>query len=115
MHRSITLSLLAAASLAAAVAACEVRPPPGQYGQTSGPYGQTASVAPPPPRVEVVPPAPGPAERVVWVPGHWAWDGREYAWETGHYEERPGARAAYEPGHWEQSARGWTWVPGYWR
>jgi hypothetical protein len=106
MHRSTTLSLLTAAALAAAVSACNVRPPPGQF-------GQTASVAPPPPRVEVVPPAP--TERVSWVPGHWTWDGREYVWETGHYIERPTGRGAYEPGHWEQSARGWTWVPGYWR
>jgi hypothetical protein len=114
MHRSITLSLLTVATVAAAVAACDVRPPPGQYGQTEpGQYSQTASVAPPPARVEVVPPAPG--DRVTWVPGHWAWDGREYVWENGHYVERPAARVAYEPGHWEQSPRGWTWVPGYWR
>ena len=82
-------------------AGCTVRPPPGQF-------GQTASVAPPPTRVEVVPPPP--SERVVWVPGHWAWDGSDYAWEPGHYVERPSARAEFEPGHWVQTANGWTWL-----
>jgi hypothetical protein len=106
MNRSPTVfALLAAATLAA----CTVRPPPASYST------QTATVAPPPPRVEVVPPPPAPIELVVWVPGHWSWDGRAYVWESGHYIERPGARAEYEPGHWVQTAAGWSWVPGHWR
>jgi hypothetical protein len=108
MNRSRTVFALLAAATVASVAACSVRPPPGQY-------GQTASVAPPPPRVEVVPAPPAPAERVVWVPGHWSWDGRDYVWTAGHYVERPSVRAEYEPGHWVQTASGWTWVPGQWR
>jgi hypothetical protein len=72
-------------------------------------------VAPPPPRVEVVPPPPAPIEREVWVPGHWRWNGRDYVWDSGHYIERPSVRAEYESGHWVQTAGGWTWVPGHWR
>ncbi len=108
MKRSHTLALLAAVA-AIGVTACTVRPPPCQF-------GQTASIAPPPPRVEVIPPPPMPPEREVWAPGHWRWDGRDYAWESGHYIARPSAEAAYEPGRWVQTADGgWAWMPGHWR
>lgn len=73
--------------------------------------------APPPPRVEVPPPAPpGRAEVVFWVPGRWHWDGREYVWRAGHYEERPYRRAEWIPGHWAERPNGsWVWVDGQWR
>jgi hypothetical protein len=46
------------------------------------------STAPPPDRVEVVPPArPG----YIYERGHYAWDGRAYVWTEGRFiEERPG-------------------------
>lgn len=34
---------------------------------------------PPPPR--------GPVERFVWQPGHRRWDGHEYRWNPGHYDD----------------------------
>jgi hypothetical protein len=105
-RRAPARHLLIAAVTLAVLAACTVRPPPGQF-------GQTATVAPPPPRVEAVPPPPAPT--VVWVPGHWQWNGRDYVWESGHYLDRPTAQAVYEPGHWVESAGAWTWVPGHWR
>src|SRR6516164_7342508 len=37
----------------------------------------------PPPRVEVVPVAPGPGYN--WVPGHWAWRGSGWVWIGGHH------------------------------
>ena len=45
-------------------------------------------VAPPPPRVEVVPaPRPG----YVWAPGYWAWEGGRHVWRGGHWVVvRPG-------------------------
>src|SRR5262245_55201508 len=36
----------------------------------------------PPPRVEVIPPVPGPGYN--WVPGHWAWRGG-WVWVPGHH------------------------------
>jgi hypothetical protein len=42
-----------------------------------GPY------APPPPRVEYRPPPPSYA--VVWVHGHWRWNGYRWVWIAGHY------------------------------
>ena len=68
--------------------------------------------APPAPRYEAPPPAPN--DRVVWDPGHWQWDGHDYAWLPGHYEERPVREARWEPGHWDQRGGGWVWAPGHW-
>ena len=71
--------------------------------------------APPAPRIEVVPPPPRPAEIVVSRPGHWRWDGREYAWVPGEYVDRPNRTSVWEPGRWVQSGSGWTWIEGRWR
>lgn len=38
---------------------------------------------PPPPLTEYRPPYP--AYPVVWVPGHWRWNGYRYIWVRGHY------------------------------
>lgn len=72
-------------------------------------------VAPPPPRVEVVPVLP--AERVEverWQPGHWRWSGDEHVWVEGHYVSRPRPRAEWIPGRWEQRPRGWVYIDGHW-
>ena len=68
--------------------------------------------APPPPRAEFQPPPPN--ERAVWDPGHWNWNGREYAWIGGRYIERPNVAMRWEPGHWVQQGGGWIWVEGSW-
>jgi hypothetical protein len=46
---------------------------------------------PPPVRVEQVPPPPsgGPPEMFVWQPGHWRWDGHDYALKTGYMSGGP--------------------------
>ena len=55
------------------------------------------NVAPPPPRVESMPPAPG--EGYVWAPGYWNWSGNQYVWSEGRYV---------------QGRRGEHWVPDRW-
>jgi hypothetical protein len=65
----------------------------------------------PPPRVETVPRPPGP--NVVWEPGQWHWNGRDYVWLPGHYVERAPGRH-WEPGHWVLEGRNWVWLPGRW-
>jgi len=53
-------------------------------------------VAPPAPRVEVVPEArPG----WVWAPGYWQWEGHQHVWVGG---------------HWIRERRGYHWVPDAW-
>jgi len=78
----------------------------------SGCVVDTAPYPPiPAPRVEVVPPAPGP--RLAWEPGHWRWNGSAYLWVPGHYVEgRVGVH--WIDGHWANRAGAWVWVPGHW-
>jgi hypothetical protein len=68
--------------------------------------------APPPPRVEVVPLAPGAA--YAWVPGHWRWTGSRYVWVRGHYAIREAGWHHWVDGHWAVIAGRWAWIPGHW-
>jgi hypothetical protein len=70
-----------------------------------------APTAPPAPRVET-PPPPGP--RMVWTPGHWAWEQDKYTWLGGKYVEPPREHAAWVAGHWVQRPNGWGWEEGRW-
>ena len=67
-------------------------------------------VAPPAPRVEVMPAArPG----FVWAPGFWAWRGGNHVWVRGHWiRERPGYR--WVPDAWVQAGPHWHYAPGHW-
>ncbi|MDB5732362.1 MAG: hypothetical protein JWQ03_2257 [Variovorax sp.] len=68
-------------------------------------------VAPPAPRYERVPMAqPG----QVWVPGHWRWNDRGYAWSPG-YRETARPDREYAPGRWVRAEGGWRWLEGDWR
>jgi hypothetical protein len=92
-----------------------------QYGST-GPVaeapsnaGTTVMVAPyAPPSARVEAPPPAPSALAMWQPGHWAWNGSQYAWTPGHYVARPSPAANWSPGYWQQGPAGWTWVNGYW-
>ncbi|HEV3239293.1 MAG TPA: YXWGXW repeat-containing protein [Casimicrobiaceae bacterium] len=53
-------------------------------------------VAPPAPRVVVVPP---PRVGYVWAPGYWRWNGHRHVWVEG---------------RWVRERRGWHWVPDQW-
>lgn len=54
------------------------------------------SIAPPPPRVEVIP---APRAGALWVPGYWDWRHHRYHWVTGRYVRvRHGFH--YEPAGW---------------
>lgn len=66
--------------------------------------------APPPPRVENMPP---PRAGYVWDPGHWRWDHGAYVWAPGHWQP---VRAGYRwvPGHWVEHGPNWRWVPAHW-
>ena len=61
------------------------------------------NVAPPAPRVEVIP---APRSGHVWAPGYWDLRGHRHAWVRGHWErERRGYRFV-EP-RWEQRDNRW--------
>ncbi len=67
-------------------------------------------VAPPAPRVEVVP---APRVGYVWSPGYWRWNGHHHYWVTGYWvPARPGWH--WVPSHWAPYGPRWRYVPGYW-
>lgn len=66
--------------------------------------------APPPPRVEVMPP---PRRGYQWVPGYWAWQGRHYVWHEGMWV-RARSGYAYRHPEWSQRDGRWHYRPGEW-
>jgi YXWGXW repeat-containing protein len=100
----------AAAVLIAASASLFTLPQPASAAE----YEMIVPRGPPPPRVEVVPQAPGPYERFEWVPGHWAWGGRGWIWAPGHYIARPHVRAHWVPDEWVRRGHHWVLIPGHW-
>jgi len=71
-----------------------------------------APMAPPPPRVEVMPPPP--SHDYFWVSGYWFWEGNQHRWVDGHWEHH----REYEhwvPHRWDHDERGqWRLTGGYW-
>jgi hypothetical protein len=65
-------------------------------------------------REERIPPPP-PGARMVWEPGHWHWNGRNYAWIGGHYIRPMHGRSQFVRGHWVNERGRWVWVGGHWR
>jgi hypothetical protein len=99
MQRKLTLATLcltAMASLTPALSAAAVN--------------LDIEVAPPAPRVEVVPaPRPG----FYWAPGYWAWRDHHHVWVGGHWiHERRGYH--WVPEHWIQAGPRWHFAPGHW-
>lgn len=69
----------------------------------------SAPSPPPPARIEDAP-----AAGEVWIPGHWAYSGRNWIWVDGWAEpERSGY--AYRAGTWVERDGRWVWVEGGWR
>jgi len=119
LRPSLRLALGMAASLAVADAAQAAPVPPHLPTPSSIVAAQAVIIspyAPPPPRYEVVPaPPPGRHSFVVWDPGHWNWDGRQWIWIPGHYEERPHPHAVWVVGHWAPRHGQWVWIPPHWQ
>jgi hypothetical protein len=78
-------------------------------GTASAGTHDVSEVAPPPTRIENVPPRQG----FIWAPGHWEWNGHSYAWLSGNYiyEQR---YAKWIPDHWEQVGSKWRHIAGRW-
>ena len=68
-------------------------------------------VAPPEPRVEVVP---EPRRGYAWAAGHWEWQNRRHVWIQGNWvRERRGYR--YEQPNWQERDGRWFMTRGTWR
>lgn len=70
--------------------------------------------APPPPAYQESIPA-APASNAVWIPGHWSYDGRGYAWIRGTWEIPPPLAHTYVAAHWERQGDRDVYVAGSWR
>ena len=70
-----------------------------------------ATVQPPAPQVEKVPPAP--TTDAVWIPGYWNYSNDQYVWVAGRYEP---SRVGYTwvPNRWEYTNGRWQMVGGAW-
>jgi hypothetical protein len=71
----------------------------------------TIDVAPPAPRIEVVP---APRAGYVWAPGHWEWNGRFHSWVAGSWIVAHG-NYHWAPARWEQVGQRWHYVQGEWQ
>jgi hypothetical protein len=99
MRNKTTLAAVIAASLLGFGAAAQAQ------------YSAIVSVAPPAPRVEIVP---AQREGHVWAPGHYEWRGGQYAWVEGHWLAARNGYEYREP-HWVQRGNGeWVMVGGNW-
>ncbi len=68
---------------------------------------------PPPIRVEVLGPAPGPG--YVMIDGYWRWGGGDFLWVPGRWERSEPGRAKWDRGRWKHHGKSWYWVEGHWR
>ncbi len=100
MHPRV-LPILAITGL---VAACAV-----QTTSTATPFPPV-----PPPLAETMPKPPVSAEKLLWQPGHWNWDGAGYNWAPGEWVPAAGHGPLWQPGWWSNSDGGWTWQPAHW-
>jgi len=68
--------------------------------------------APPPNRVEAIPPAP--SSNAFWMRGYWHWENDNYVWISGRWEvKRPGWH--WVPAHWDMPEERWEFVAGQWQ
>jgi hypothetical protein len=71
--------------------------------------------APPPVRVEQIPPPPGPSSLWVWHKGHWRWIDSINVWVPGHWVKRPTPAAVWVEPQWVPRGNGWVFVEGHWQ
>lgn len=76
------------------------------------PPGQAPAV--PPVRAERIPKPPPTTLTLIWRPGHWDWDGRDYRWAEGEWVPRAGHGPLWQDGFWRRSGAGFVWTPAHW-
>jgi len=91
----------------------------GVVGVQSPAFGQVGaevnliSVAPPPVRVEVIPPRP--SQWHIWQRGSWVYGPAGYIWHPGRYVMPPTQGLLWVPEEWVNFGGGYRLVPGHWR
>ena len=68
----------------------------------------------PPAFAELVPEPPQSDVSLIWQPGHFDWDGSNYATVPGRWVERAGHGTLWQDGYWKPTDGDSVWVPGHW-
>lgn len=68
----------------------------------------------PPTLSENVPAPPRSAVTLIWQPGHFDWNGRQYTWKAGEWVERGGHGTLWQDGYWKRVGSTSVWVPAGW-
>ena len=66
---------------------------------------------PPPPQQEEIPQA---RMGYVWIHGHWQYQGNQWVWTEGYWEQ-PRVGYVYVQPRWTRQGRGWVYAGGGWR
>jgi hypothetical protein len=75
--------------------------------------GVRVRTSPPAVRIEAPSLAPSPGHH--WIPGHWAWRGRNHVWIGGQWLLPPRPGLVWSPVRWVREGRRWTYYEGYWQ
>ena len=73
------------------------------------------TIAPPPPRHEVIVYSSRPSIDFVWVPGYWNWYGGRHVWIGGRWDRPPHRNRHWESPRWERRHGGYRFIEGRWR
>lgn len=73
------------------------------------------TIAPPPPRREVIVYHTRPSIDFVWVPGYWNWHSGRHVWISGRWDRPPRGHRHWESPRWERRHGGYRFVEGRWR
>lgn len=69
---------------------------------------------PPPPKVEIVPPAPGQSSAEVWLSGEWSWRDDRWEWSPGRWVTPPKGATYAPPVVIFLDDKQIAWIPGTW-
>lgn len=103
------------ASLAAAIGCASLV---GCVVNTADPPPRTTGIVvnhPPPAPEREPPPPPSPNAAAVWVPGYWHWNGLQYSWIGGHWEQHAPQGAQWHAPHYSIRGSSYVYEPGGWR
>ncbi len=73
------------------------------------------AMQPPDPINELPPEYIPEGDRVIWIPGYWAWDDErtDFIWVSGVWREMPPGQQ-WIPGYWHPAVNGFQYVSGFW-
>ncbi len=113
---SVALLLAPGSARADVEGGAEAEPTVAHITVTVAPTGaeHVVTTAPPAPKVEKKPTAPG-ADHI-WVSGHWKWDpgAKTHVWVPGHWEKHK-VHHTWVHAHWVFYGGKYHFIPGYWR